>query len=319
MKLPINRILLLLISVSFSSCGENNAKETTAAKSSTKSYAAKPSDPHLSNLKLEEQLSNEIREAMTAASDTLVAEAATVVAETRNAVGYLLNNNTAAATKSIETAIGKAEVVTTAKPSLRLVPLEVNMTIHDLVADMDVLKKIRDDAEDLTDKGYLQDVRRLLEGLSCELSLRTSSLPLGTYPLALKEAGRLTKENHPLSAAIMLSTALNTIVSEGRSIPLPLIRAEVMLKEVDSLLGAGSANEEQINLYLDNADYQIRFAEALGYGKKDKEFEEFYDAIKSLKKEVKEKSSTSRKSNNDLRNKLNLFKKRISPKTEVKG
>jgi hypothetical protein len=35
---------------------------------------------------------------------------------------------------------------------------------------------------------------------------------------------------------------------------------------------------------LDNADYQIRFAEELGYGKRDAEFKEFSDAIKELKK-----------------------------------
>jgi hypothetical protein len=40
----------------------------------------------------------------------------------------------------------------------------------------------------------------------------------------------------------------------------------------------GCAAVVDIGLLLDNADYEIRFAESLGYGKKDKEFEELYDA-----------------------------------------
>jgi hypothetical protein len=279
---------------------------------------AKPADPHLSRIQLEEQLSNEIREAVAVASDSMVEEAANVVNETRNAVRYLLTNKLAAANKSIEAAIGKAEVVTTAKPSMSLVPLEVNVTVHDLVADMDVLKSIRLDVATLTDKGYLQDARRLLQDLISELAITTSSLPLGTYPVALREAGRLTKENKPYDAALLLSTALSTIATEERSVPLPLIRAEVLLKDVDSLLSSGSGKEEEINLLLDNADYEIRFAEELGYGKRDKEFDDFRAAIKSLKDEVKKKSSSAKKSNNDLRGKLNSFKNRISPKTPVK-
>ena len=318
MKLSFTRSLLLLPPIALLSCSADTERKGLDVKNDTALYMAKPSDPHLSKLKLEEQLSNEIRQTLAVASDTMVEEAATVVAETRNALRYLLANKTAEAQKSIERAIGKAEVVTTTKPNMRLVPLDVNVSVYDLVTDMDVLKKIRDDVEWSTDKGYLQDARQLLLYLRSELTISTSSLPFATYPDALREAGRLDKERKPIDAALLLSTALSTIVSEVRSVPLPLIRAEAMLKEVDSLLGSGNDKEEEIHGWLDNADYQIRFAEALGYGKRDKEFKEFYEAIKSLKKEVTDKSRSSRQSNTDLRNKLDSFTKRISPKTPLK-
>jgi hypothetical protein len=198
------------------------------------------------------------------------------------------------------------------------VPLDVSIRVQDLVADIDALKKIRDDAEDLTDDGYLQDARRLLENLASELTITTSSLPLATYPAALREAGRLIKERHGIEAALLLSQAMGTIIVEERAVPLPLIRAEAMLSAVDSLLSVSTANVEEVDLLLDNADYQISFAEALGYGKKDKEFKELHDAIKDLKKEVKDKKTSARQSNNNLRNKLNTFKTRISPKTQTK-
>jgi hypothetical protein len=318
MKLSFTQSLLLLLPITLLSCSADTEKKGPDGKNDTALYTAKPPDPHLSKLKLEEQLSNEIRESLAVASDTMVEEAAAVVAETRNALRYLLANKTAEAQKSIESAIGKAEVVTATKPNMSLVPLDVNVTVYDLVTYMDVLKKIRDDVEYFIDKGYLQDARQLLLYLRSELTISTSSLPFGTYPDALKEAGRLNKERKPIDAALLLSTALSTIASEERSVPLPLIRAEAMLKEVDSLLGSGNDEEEEIHRWLDNADYQIRFAEALGYGKRDKEFKEFYEAIKSLNKEVTGKSSSSRKSNTDLRNKLDSFKRRISPKTPAK-
>jgi hypothetical protein len=308
---------VILLAVTFAACGPDNKTQPIASMNKTETaYPAKPADAHLSKLQVQEQIHREIREALSTATDSLVTEAAVVVAETHNAIRYLLDSNKAAALRSIETATGKAEVLTHTKPNLNLVPLQINISVHDLVADMDVLKQIRDDAEDLTDRGYLQDARRLLTDIASELSISTSDLPLGTYPDALKEAARLTRENHTLEAALILSTALNTIVTEERDVPLPLIRAEAYLKQVDSLLGT-NANTDQVDLLLDNADYQIRFAEALGYGKRDKEFEEFYDAIKSLRSEVKKKDRNARKSNSDLRSKLNSFKTRISPKTQT--
>jgi molybdenum cofactor biosynthesis enzyme MoaA len=179
---------------------------------------------------------------------------------------------------------------------------------------METLKKIRKDVEELTEKGYLQAARLLLNDVSSEITISTSSLPLASYPDALKQAVKLTKEKRHLDAALVLTNALNTIVVEVRSVPLPLVRAERMLASVDTLLAANDVKTDDINTLLDNADYQIRFAEALGYGKKDKEFEELYSAIKELKAEVKKKGANAKKMNSDLRNKLKLFKTRISPR-----
>jgi len=318
MKLSLTQSLLLLLSTTLLSCSADTKSKGPDEKGDTASYMAKPSDAHLSKFNLEEQLDDQIRQSLAVASDSLVEEAAVVVAETRNAVRYLLANKADDAQKSIERAIGKAEVVTTTKPNMNLVPLDVNIAVYDLVTDMDVLAKIRNDVKGSADKGYLQDARRLLLDLRSELTISTSSVPFGTYPDALKEAGRLNKEKKPIDAALLLATELSTIVSEERAVPLPLIRAEAMLKQVDSLLGTGSEKEEDIQRWLDNADYQVHFAEALGYGKRDREFKEFYEAMKGLKKEVADRKSSSRKSNSDLRNKLDTFTRRISPKTSAK-
>jgi hypothetical protein len=246
----------------------------------------------------------------------MMMEAATVVAETRRAIRFLLDSNTTAATRAIETAIGKAAVVTAANPNMAMIPIDVSVSINDLVADMETLMKIRKSAQDFTNQGYLQDARRLLEDLISELSISASNLPLATYPIALTEASKLVNENRLTEAALVLTTAINTIVTEITSVPLPLIRTEATLTEVATLLASGNANVDTVSQLLDYADYQIHFAEALGYGKKDKEYRELYDAIKTLKSAVKRNDKSAEKSNTDLRNKLNKFKNRISMKTK---
>jgi hypothetical protein len=238
-----------------------------------------------------------------------------VIAETHNAIRYLLDSNYAAATKAIETAIGKAEVITTANPDIGFIPIERDVIVRDLVTDIQTLKKARDNVEDLTDKGYLQNARKLAEVLVSEININTASLPLATYPEVLKRAVSLAREKKHVDAALLLNTALNTVVVKERSIPLPIVRAELMLATADSLIAANS-KEEEINLLLDNADYQIRFAEELGYGQKDKEFKELYDDIKSLKNEVKDKGADKQSMIRKLRTKLTAFKKRISPETK---
>lgn len=115
----------------------------------------------------------------------------------------------------------------------------------------------------------------------------------------------------------MLNSALNTIVVEVRAIPMPLIRAEKMLSEVDASLASSTTQNERVDILLDHADYEIRFAEALGYGKKDREFKELYSAIKDLKSEVRkqERSAEAKQMVRNLRKKLEVFKKRISPES----
>jgi hypothetical protein len=319
----MKRILAVVIFLScfLLSCNQNSGMTETKSMNDDVNTIKKPESQYLTRQQLQEQINREIQDAYSAAQDSTAADAAVVVAETNNAIRYLIDSNYAAAQKAIETALGKAEVITSSKPNLTLVPLELRVDIQDLVADMETLKKIRDQVEDLTDKGYLQAARRMLEGLASEITISTSSLPLGTYPDALRAAAKLTRERKALEAAMVLNDALHTIVVEETSIPLPLVRAERMLTAVDSLLHKSDRkNDQNIDVLLDNADYQIRFAEALGYGKKDKEFSELYSAIKDLRAEVKKKERTAKvqEMTTNLRNKLRGFKTRISKDNKSK-
>jgi hypothetical protein len=319
--------ILVLIAIIFStgyllSCKENKApaikSEAPGRKTNRESNISKPPATNLSPRKVQDQINKEIHDALLISNDSITGEAAIVIAETHNAIRHLIDSNYAAATKAIENAIGKSEVVTTLNRGNGLAPLTRDVIVRDLVADLQTLNDARHEVEDFIDKGYLQDARRLANLLVSEIYISTSSIPLQTYPAALKKAVELSKEKKLTEAALILNTALNTIVVQERYIPLPLIRAELMLATADSLITAKNNNEVAIDAFLDNADYQIRFAEELGYGKRDKEFEELYDAIKNLKKEVKKKNADNKSLISSLRKKLTAFKNRITPETETK-
>ncbi|HTE26922.1 YfdX family protein [Flavitalea sp.] len=301
------------------SCNENRSPtiNSPASGRDTNTGIAKPPEANLSPQKVQDRINKEIHEALAASNDSIKGEAVMVIAETHNAIRQLLDSNYTAAIKAIERALGKAEAITIVNPHMGFVPVGAGVIVRDLMTDMETLKEAKDDIEDLTDKGYLQTVRQLVDVMVSEISITTSNLPLGTYPAALKTAVELTRENRAADAALLLNAALNTIVVIDRSIPLPLVRAELMLATADSLIAAtNNIKEEEINSLLDNADYQIRFAEELGYGKRDAEFKEFRDDIKELKKEVKDKGSDRQNMISRLRMKLNAFKKRISPETK---
>ena len=271
-----------------------------------------PEKQYLTELQLQDQVDKEIREVLSLANDERFNDAIEIISLTEDAVRHILDSAYTDAEAKLEDAIGKAAVMTAARPDLGFFPLDVNITVRDLVSGADAISAIGYEADKLTDKGYLQAARHLLKDLASEIEISTPMLPVATYPAALTEAAKLLNEDKPQEALIVLNTALSTVFVETKYIPLPILRAERMLEEVETLLDAEDKDRD-INILLDNIDYQIRFAEALGYGKRDKEFGELYNAIKDIRKEIKrENDGESIDQTKKLREKLNSFKKRIS-------
>lgn len=302
--------MLLLLALVFAGC---NNKENTKPESDIQADTLKASEQnYLSGQQLQNQVDEEIRGILELANDERIADAIEIIALTEKAAKNILDSSYTDAISNIEDAVGKATIMTTTRPDLRLFPLDVQVTTRDLVADMDVLKVIRKEADNLTDKGYLQAARHLLKDLASEIEIQTPMLPIATYPDALSLAAKELNNGKHNDALMVLNTALSTVFLETKYVPLPLIRAERILTEVTTLLEKEDSDKD-INTLLDNADYQIRFAEALGYGKRDKEFEELYSAIKEIRKELKETGDGGAKGLNEkLKKKLSVFKERIS-------
>jgi hypothetical protein len=306
-------IFLVLLAMGIAGCKKTETKDI--AVSSADSLKV-PETNYLNNQQLQAQVDQEIKELLSLANDERISDANEIINLTEQAVQNILDSTYTRAIENLEEAIGKAEVLTTSRPDLNLIPLDVQVSSRDLVADINVVKEIEKQVEYLTKKGYMQSARHLLNDLASELEITTPMLPMETYPDALSEAARALNENNPDEALILLNTALNTVLVETWNVPLPLIRAERMLAEASTLLEKGD-KADTVQILLENAEYQIHFAEALGYGKKDQEFTELYSAIKQIKQELnKENQGDSAGLTHKLRDKLKTFKERISKSKE---
>ncbi len=218
----------------------------------------------------------------------IIQEAVTAVQETAKALQALDKGDKEAALKSLEIAIGKLELILARDPKLAYAPVDVSAITLDLYADLETIKKARKEAEEALEDGEVQKARALLANLASEIVISVTKLPLATYPDAIKaitpliDAGKIEEAKHALQAA------LNTLVVEDIVIPLPPLRASLMLKAADKLAqkkDRSDAENKKLKELLDAAENQIRLAEALGYGKK-KDYKPLYEEMEKIREKT---------------------------------
>lgn len=308
-------LFLGMLAVLLVACNTNDTAKKTDEKSveTEKEAVIKPVKNYLKKADFKENVDKEINEVITLANDELMVDAEEVIEATKEARKAIADSSFANAKAYIELGIGKAEALTALNPKLALAPIDFTIETNDLVTDISAIKTISEAAEEALEDGKIQVARELLQGLRSELKIKEYRLPIATYPDALKAALVLTKEEKYEEAGVLLNATLNTIVTEEKIVPLPILRAERMLEEVETLVNKDDFKKEDVTLLLENADYEINFAEALGYGKKDKEYKELYSAIKDVKKQMMDDSNTNEKGLiKRLRAKLKTFKEKIS-------
>ena len=268
---------------------------------------------YFTKAQFQEAFNAEIQKNIELANDELMNDAVTVVDATKEAITYIADSSYTDAKSFIELGIGKAEALTTLNPNLSFAPVDFKIGTYDLVADVSSIKAIRDLAEEALEDGKIQEAAKLLDGLKSEIEIETYSLPIATYPEALKQALVLAKDEKYKEASTLLNATLNTIVVEKKRIPLPFIRAERILQKLDETIQEKDFDQDLAKQLLDNASYELKFAEALGYGERDAEFKELDEAVEEISKVVKDTSNTDEKGLlKKLRAKLKKFKERIS-------
>ena len=136
-------------------------------------------------------------------------------------------------------------------------------------------------------------------------------MPLQTFPDAMKAAAALIENNQMEDANLVIYEPLNTLVVGERYIPLPILRAEVVLKKAELVDAQEEGKKEEVLQLLNNAEYQLILAEELGYGKRDQEYQELSEAIEGIKDSVEE-DGESQGLFKSLRNKISIFKNKIS-------
>ncbi len=220
----------------------------------------------------------------------ILEDAKVAVEETRSALAALDADDKDKTIAALTRAIGKVEMILARNPLLTLAPVEVNTVIRDSFAGTDMIKPSIDYAKRALKNGEVQKARRLLTDLASEISIQTLSLPLATYPMALKAVVPMIDSGNVDAAKMALQTVLGTlVVTEDRVIPLPVIRSRAMLEEAESLAASSSRNDgEQKRLQdlLDGAKKSLELAEMLGYGHTRRDYKDLFEQLQEVEKRV---------------------------------
>jgi YfdX protein len=289
------------------------AKETSTAIS-VNQETSKPAE---GSGAVESDVASQGQKELATKRKALVQEAITALSETKKALKALEDSRPKDALTALAEVTGQLEIILSRDPHLAFVPIDVEVTSHDIYADLDAITNAKDRAEEFLENGDVQQARMLLSGLASELVMNTISLPLATYPDAIKavvpliDQGKIEEAKEGLQAALQTVVVTNTLV-----VPLPILRAEALLKQADelaqkmehpeekdeSMIGEAdtanqsqnpAAHKEQILAELENARKQLQMAEALGYGIKKDRYQEFEKNIKTLETKVHGKESTT--------------------------
>ena len=212
----------------------------------------------------------------------VIADAGAAIEETKKALQALDGDNTEEALAALERATGKLELILARDPALALAPVDVKMMTYDLLASTDTVKAMIHDAEEYLEDGEIQKARPLVANLASEIVIQSTSIPLATYPAAIKAIVPLIDEGRHDEARTELQAALNTlVVTTDEVIPLPVFRAQQLLSNAEALAENEERtvkdNETLVDL-LAAARTQLNMAELLGYGSK-KSFTAMYEQL----------------------------------------
>ena len=257
------------------------ASFAASAASSTKAPAtasAKASQGDATTAKLNKEV-----------QERVLKDAVSALGSVNRAIIALQHKDKDAALSALADATGKLELVTSADPSLKLAPIDVSESLFDLYADPQVVDAARLRSINMLRAGDVQDARALLADMASELVVQTTSIPLGTYPEAIKAVVPLVSQGKYQDAVDALSAAMNTLVVTNTIIPLPSLRAEAAIEaarvvaNTDKKLTA--AQKAKLNERLDFARSQLRLSEALGYVDRGT-YKQMHKDIEQLRKQV---------------------------------
>jgi YfdX protein len=218
----------------------------------------------------------------------IIAEATAALSETRDALTALDEKKTDKALAALEKATGKLEVILAREPGLTLAPVDVAVITHDLLADPDTVKSTIHDAEEYLEDGEVQKARPLVASLRSEILFRTTSIPLGTYPAAIKETASLIDEGKIDEARAALQVALGTLVTTDEIVPLPILRAELLLDGAEALAENKERTDKDNDTLADllkSARTQLKLAAVLGYGAK-QSFKPLYQQLDHIQEKT---------------------------------
>ncbi len=226
--------------------------------------------------------------------DSLENDAVIALSKTAEALKALDDNDSDKALSLLSDAIGKLEIVVTAKPDLSFAPVAVSMAAYDVITDLPTILEAQRVATHLLVDGEFQKVREIIEPIRSEMVVTTTSLPLATYPDAIKDVVPLIKDKKNEKAKQALQTVLSTVVVEKEVMPLPVMRAQMLLDiaETKAQVKRNKVKQEELDELYGAAIYQLALAEAMGYGDA-QTYALFATEIEKIQKETSNKKANT--------------------------
>ncbi len=213
-------------------------------------------------------------------------DAVSALEQSYAALKALESGSTKDALAALEIATGKLELVLARNPSLGLVPVDIQLKTQDLWADAGAIENTLRRAKRFLNNGMVQEARPLVANLASEIVVRSTNIPLATYPAAIKEVVRLLDNGKTEEAKAALTAVLDTlVVTTDAIIPLPKIRAELLLAKAEKLATKEDRTEEEgttLENLITAAQNQLEIAELLGYGDA-KAYASMYEELKGIR------------------------------------
>jgi hypothetical protein len=255
---------------------------------------------------------------LTEKSQSIEGEEAEIAAETQKAIVALGNKDTRGATTILQGVSTKLDNLIAKNPGLALVPATVETDVSDFAGTNKDVANVIDEAEDLLKHGKLQNARGVIAEMSSEIRIITTSIPLGTYPAAIKQIIPLIDSGKIDQAAVDLNKVLDTLVVTIEIMPLPVLRAEEMLTVAAELEHRADLSKEKsredIQQFTDAAKDQLELAQLLGYGNKD-DYKPLYKEIDAIHKTLFSEQSAA--AWQKVKDEISAFKDRLKGFTDT--
>jgi hypothetical protein len=214
----------------------------------------------------------------------IIQDAVDALRETQNALKALEQNRNPDALMALANATGKLELVLARDPRLALAPVDVGFRIVDVYTSPDTVKETVSRAADLLEEGMVQSARSLVSDLASELIISVTNLPLATYPEAIKAVTPMIDAGKIAEAKNALQIALGTLVVVDTIVPLPPMRAEILLEDAEMMAEKTNRTADEskrLTEHLSAARAQLQLGEALGYGDRGA-FADFYKELDEI-------------------------------------
>ncbi len=308
MKKITKFVVLFTVSVLFFACGQKNEVNTSEPVRA----AENPEIEKALIDSLNSAINKNLTEQVSGIKDSILFEAFSTVSETQKMIELIDKNKIKEAVDQGHKLIGKMEVILTKYPSTQFILADEDFKINELSTDIETVRETVKSAKKAMLDGYYQTADDILNSLKSEVIISDLYIPLITYPDAVKAATALLEEKKINEAKAILIGLPETVAETETVIPLPVLKAEQMIKFAAKIDAENHENSEKVLDLLKAADYQLQLAEELGYGNKDKDYKVLAESIKKLKKSVKDKSDSKSKFDS-LKNSILNFKKRLFP------